>query len=286
MNTTARRLPLTPEEYRDRPHGVPCLSQSTANTLLSKSPLHAWSEHPLLGNIRRPSTKDTDQGTLLHSLLLGKGQKIEIMEHDGYHSNRAKEDRDNALAAGLLPIKRKDYDGLMNILEQIKVNVAAAGVSLEGDKEVAFEWDEMGVDGPVKCRGMMDIVRPSLGEIVDVKKARSAKPHSLRRSFTDYGYHLQHAAYTSCLEKFVPQLVGRVKFQFIFVELDPPYAVCAPPLSGAMRELGQQQWNRAVRIWERCLATGVWPGYEAQPLEPMPWLMTEMMAQLIEDDPE
>ena len=263
--------------YAHNPCSVPWLSQSVAHTLLTKSPLHAWQIHPMLGNLPRKPTDATDDGQLLHSLLLGKGQQIAIMEHDAYRSNRAKEDRDNALAAGMLPVKRKDYDALMSALEQIRDNIAKVGVDLDGEREVAFEWHEDGTRGPVLCRGRMDIVRPDEGIIIDVKKTVSAHPKTCARSMYDYGMDIQQAAYTSALEKYKPEFAGRIRYQLVFIELDPPYAVSAPPIGGMMREMGQTRWQRAIRLWERCLATQEWPGYDRDPapLEPTAWQMAE-----------
>jgi hypothetical protein len=275
---TAHLLTVTDAAYFADPCSVPSLSQSIANILISQSPMHAYAAHPKLGNIPRKPTDATDEGTLLHALLLGKGmEKIDIIDHDDYRTNKAKEARDNALAQGLIPIKRKDFDGIQSALTQIQANIKAAGVSLVGMNEVAFEWEESGADGPVICRGKMDVVRPELGEIIEVKKTRNANPESLRRHFTEYGYQIQHAAYVSCIKKLVPELAGRVRFQLVFIELDPPYAVTIAEPSGAMRELGQRQWDRAVRTWERCLKTNVWPGYGGQVvrLEPMPWMLSE-----------
>jgi len=286
---TARLLNVTDAEYFADPSIVPSLSQSIANVLISQSPLHAWAAHSKLGNIPRKPTDATDEGTLLHALLLGKGmEKIEVIDHDEYRTNKAKEARDNALAQGLVPIKRKDFDGIQSALVQIQANIAAAGISLEGLNEVAFEWEEPGEHGPVICRGKMDVVRPELGEIVEVKKTRNANPENLRRPFTDYGYHVQWASYVSCLEKLVPEFAGRVTFQFAFIELDPPYAVSVIEPSGAMRELGQRQWSRAVKTWERCLKTNRWPGYGGQVtrLEPLPWLMMDAMERETEGEEE
>jgi len=279
---TARLLNITDAEYFADPCRTPSLSQSIANILISQSPLHAWAAHPKLGGIPRTPTDATDEGTLLHALLLGKGmEKIVVLDYDKYSTKKSQEDRDAVLEQGLIPIKRKEFDGIQEALDQIHANIKAAGVSLAGHNEVAFEWDEPGWNGPIICRGKMDVVRPDLGEILEVKKTRNANPENLRRHFTDYGYHVQWAAYVSCLEKLVPELAGRVTFQFVFIEIDPPYAVSVAEPSGAMRELGQRQWVRAVQTWERCLETNVWPGYGGQVarLEPMPWLMSETLME-------
>jgi len=48
--------------------------------------------HPKLGNIPRKPTDATDEGTLLHALLFGKGmEKIEVIDHDEYRTNKPSE---------------------------------------------------------------------------------------------------------------------------------------------------------------------------------------------------
>ena len=76
---TARILNCSPGDYYRDPCAVPSLSQSIAHTLVTQSPLHAWSEHPRLGNQRKPASKAMDVGSLIHKLVLGKGVDVEIV---------------------------------------------------------------------------------------------------------------------------------------------------------------------------------------------------------------
>lgn len=57
----------------------PRLSRSLACTLLSRSPLHAWHQHPKLGGgLAETPTRSLEGGSLIHALLLGEGPKIEV----------------------------------------------------------------------------------------------------------------------------------------------------------------------------------------------------------------
>ena len=48
----ARILDVTHEQYLADPCATPSLNQSTAHVMLTKSPLHAWHQHPRLGKAR------------------------------------------------------------------------------------------------------------------------------------------------------------------------------------------------------------------------------------------
>jgi hypothetical protein len=70
---------VTPEEYHKDLDG-PTLSQSTAHTLIARSPYHAWLYHPRLGGKQREATKEMDLGAIVHELLLGKGRGFAVAE--------------------------------------------------------------------------------------------------------------------------------------------------------------------------------------------------------------
>jgi hypothetical protein len=287
---TARILDIGQLEYRRGTTGsgaIPHLSQSTAHTLISQSPLHAWTFHPKLGGQQRERTDAKDNGTLIHKLLLGKGQDIAVLGVKDYRTNVAKDARDEAIAMGRLPVKEADYevaeDGANRLRKRL---IDDYGIVLDGESEVVFEWEEMGANGPVLCRGMMDHVKVSEGVIYDVKSTRSAHPKQCAASMVTYGADIQTATYVSALEKYKPELAGRIDMIFLFMELTSPYAILPARPNGMMRELGAMKWARAVKIWEKCLATDTWPGYSTDivQLEPMPWHMTQALLDDAENE--
>jgi PDDEXK-like uncharacterized protein DUF3799 len=268
---TARILDCTEEEYFADPCEVPSLSQSIAGVMLSRSPLHGWSAHPRLGGA--PSANDEeedeeeettpalDDGKLLHKLMLGKGVDVVIVHADNFKTKLARQQRDEARDAGKLPIIAHKFDAFVKTAEVLRDRCAQAGYPLTGESEVAIEWTEPGANGPVLCRCRMDHVFMSDGVILDIKKVRNAHPRKVAATFVDYGYDLQAHVYPRALQALRPELTGRVKFKFLFMELTPPYCVVPADLDGAFREIGTLRWQTAVRLWERCLATGHWPSY-------------------------
>lgn len=277
----ARLLNCTDAEYFADPCPVPALSQSIAKTLLQKSPAHAWLEHPRLGGQQRKPTKAMDAGQLIHTLLLGKGQEVDILDVKDFKTKAAQEARDNAIASGMLLVKRADHDAALAAVEQIRANIAKFGITLDGASEIAIEWEESGERGPVLCRCRMDHVWLDDGRIIDVKKAESAHPKAAARAAINYGYHIQQAAYTRALAALKPEWSGRIRMLFLFMESEPPYAVLPAFASGQMAALGEAAWLRAVKLWERCLSANDWPSYARDPvaLDAPNWMIDEMMME-------
>lgn len=278
---SGRILDVTEDEYFADPCAVPSLSQSIAHVLVSESPKHAWLRHPKLGGVRSAPTKATDAGHVIHKLLLGKGANIEVLDVREYRSNADKALRDDAIAAGKIPMKRHEYEGIETAADVIRERLAESGFALTGESEVAYEWEEPAQKGSVLCRARMDHVILDLANeratILDVKKAASVNPKKLRRHFYDYGYDIQATAYPNALVALHPELAGRIDFVFLFCEIEPPYSIVPARPDGAFREIGMSRWTRAVDIWQRCLARNEWPSYCDRPivLEPMPYQAQE-----------
>ncbi len=287
----ARLLDATPAQYHADPCRVPSLSSSIAHVLVTQSPLHAWYLHPRLGGGSKDGTAATDTGALIHRLLLGKGADIAIAPTEWadakgnmvpaveWRTHTAKEFKAAALAAGKLPLLQHEANELLGVSATLKdkllhdFNIDLQYV--DARQEQAFEWEQNGV----LCRCMMDYVELESGVIIDVKTIHNAHPKTAARHFTQYGYDIQYAAYTSALAAYRPEFEGRVDMEFLFVEPEPPHAIVLAAPSGAMRDLGHRRWLAALRGWKVCTEHDVWPGYATGcvTLEPPPWQMQEML---------
>jgi hypothetical protein len=260
---SARILNVSPEAYFDLPH----FSASTAKVLIAKSPAHARAE-----NKRKP-TKALDAGNVIHRLVLGKGKDYQVIDADDWRTNVAKAKRDEARALGLVPVLAADFERYQVASERITSQLADHDIVLDGDSELAFEWNEYTSFGPVACRGMMDHVWLDRGVILDLKITADASPTGVERTAENFGYAIQSAAYTSGLSTLRPELAGRIKFIFAFAEQEEPFALNLREPDGVFRELGERRWRRAVTTWARCTANNEWPAYDAGSISPPPWAL-------------
>lgn len=255
----ASLLTASPDEY----HTLPGLSASTAATLISRSPLHAWQQHPCFGGKGKVPTKAMDRGTVIHRMVLGKGKDYVALPFDDWRTKAAQARRDEVRAEGLVPILEADAEAAKESAAAIVQQLAARGIVLNGASEVAVEWIEESKHGNVACRGMLDHLWLTTGAILDLKVVASAAPQSVERSAESFGYAIQWAAYTRAVAALDPErLAGRVDFVFAFCEHEPPYAVnlCRP--DGIFRELGEMRWLRAVGVWGECLAKNYWSSFD------------------------
>jgi hypothetical protein len=259
-----RFVRMTAEEYHADPCDTPSLSSSCAHKIVAYSPAHAYSRHPRLGGKAGKSTKATDGGSLIHSLMLDGGKGICEIYFDNFQTKAAQKDRDAAIVRGEVPVLSKDIEEGRRTAEILKVRLAEQGMVFDGETELVALWTETAEDGTrVPCRGMIDHFSRARAMVDDLKTSRSASLEKLPRHMTDYGYDIQAAAYTSAVQKIHPELLGRVQFAFGFCELEDPYAVTVIERgnSGSMYELGEMRWRRAINTFARCLNTGRWPAY-------------------------
>lgn len=253
----ARILDASPEEY----HRLPGLSSSIATTLITRSPLHAYHEHPAFGSSGRAPTFSMDLGTIGHAIVLGKGKAFAPCPFDDWRTKAAQASRDKYREAGLVPILTHHLDRAERMAASALQQLEERGIRLTGRSELPVEWHEPSPRGPVQCRGMFDHVWLDDGVILDLKFVENAETSHVERSGERFGYAIQSTAYTRALTALRPQLAGRVRFLYAFIENDEPFALNLMTPSGALRALGEKRWLRAVRTWAACLATNEWPAY-------------------------
>lgn len=259
---TASRITCTPAEYHAAKTERPMLSQSIATTLITRTAQHAWRSHPALGGKGRTATPAMELGTAAHSLVLGKGAKLRIVEADDWRSKSAREAREAARDAGEVPVLAAQHNEIVIMAGEIKAQLDALGIDLCGESEAAIEWDEeSALFGPVRCRGMIDHLVEDAGKIYDLKITNDASMAAIEKSAMRFGYDIQRAAYVSALEKLRPDLVGRIDYVILFAESEYPHLVHPVRGDGTFRELGEMRWRRAVNEWAACLSTDTWPGY-------------------------
>lgn len=257
---SAVRLDISEREYHADPCDAPSLSASIAKTLLLQSPYHAMLKHPKLPGRLIEHSKAMDEGSLIHSLVLDGGTNLCVIYADDYRTNAAKQARDEARVNGLRPVLASKYSPALAVAKAITEQLAAKGITLNGESGVVLVWNEESSRGPVRCRAMLDHVWP--GGFLELKTISSADLRTCERQTYALGYDIQLAAYTSALEHLSPANTGRIESIIAFAETDEPHCVSAFRQWESLAELGRKRWRRAVELWARCLAENDWPAYQ------------------------
>jgi hypothetical protein len=277
----AKLVHMSEEEYHADPCDVPSLSQSIAHTLVARSPFHAWRQHPRLGGKPKTPNGSMDFGSVVHALLLGVGKEYVVLraadgtEFEDLKTKAAQRARDEARAAGKVPILAETERDALALAAVLRERLADFGVELSGRSELSVFWHEKAKDGTlVPCRGRLDHWREDIATIYDLKIVKSGHPKACQSHLVGFGGDIQAAAYVSAMSRVYPELAGRLRFVFLFCETET--GTVTPAIRGAsLRDLGNRRWRRAVETWARCMKTAEWPAYvrATTPIEAPQWAL-------------
>lgn len=270
---------LPSDTYHSDPCPIPSLSNSIARKLIRQSPMHAHYAHPRLGGAGNfTPSQAMDDGTIIHTILLGKGGDIEVIKAEDFRTNAAKAARDEARAAGKTPVLAHKFDALKETASaarrQIEAHPAASAMFGPGKAEQAMIWEEDGV----WFRSLVDFM-PDKGGLMDIKTTGlSAAPGEWeRRLITEYA--MQDAFYSRgfrALRGFNP-----APMRFVVIETDAPYGVSVMQAAPSLRAIAEIEVERAVQMWRHCMTTNEWPGYPQfiASVEAPNWLLNKMDEQ-------
>jgi hypothetical protein len=126
----------------------------------------------------------------------------------------------------------------------------------QGRAETVVLWRDVG--GPL-CRAMLDWWDQPI--TWDLKTTGNGLSDRALRMWIATGLDLQGAFYMRGLETAVPELAGRVKWRWVFVETEAPFEARIVEMDGATRAYGDRKAALSIAKWRKCLAEDKWPGY-------------------------
>lgn len=253
---------MSEADYRKDPCPAPSLTQSLAKILIEKSPLHCWCACPSLNpDYQHDDDKKFDVGNIAHSIMIGRGKDIAVLDYDDWRTKDARKDREMYAATGKLAVLRKHYNRAIRMVEAAREQLALRGLDRffrVGNGEVVTIWQE----GEIWLRQMSDWLSPDLCEWVDFKTTDfCVAPHGIDRMMFNAGWSIQAAMGERGLDVLDSQNAGRRKFFFVVQEAEHPYQLTVVQLTRGPMTMGAKQLDHAVEIWRQCMRSNRWPGY-------------------------
>jgi len=252
---------MTAEEYHADPVPGGSLSSSGARRLLPPScPALFWYEQD---NGQAPK-QHFDLGHAAHQLVLGAGPDLVVIDKDSYRTKAAKEQRDEAHAAGDVPLLTDEYEQVKAMEAALRTHPVAAALfdPDHGRPEQSLVWR----DGPTRIvrrarfDWLPDLVTGRRLIIPDYKTCHSANPDALTRAVVSFGYHQQAEWYRAGAQAL--GLAGDdAAFVFVCQEKNPPYLVTIVELDATAMRIGATRNRRALQVYAECVRTGRWPAY-------------------------
>lgn len=151
---------------------------------------------------------------------------------------------------------------------------------LGGEAERSAVWTDP--ETGLLCKARFDDIRRSTC-VVDLKTTTDASPNAFSRSIFNYGYHLQAAHYMAGA---LALGIEVNHFVIIAVEKDPPYALKVYRIQDDAFWAGEEDRQRLMIEYKRCVKTGQWPSYPVEPedisLPPWAWEKLEVAWEKME----
>lgn len=275
-------LSIPAAEYHADPADVPSLSSSIAYMLCESTPAHARAAHPRLNpDFERTEEEKFDVGTVAHAMLLEGRDIVEVVYADDWRTKIAKEARAIARLDGKIPLLAKHFDQVKTMVEILREQLAEKNcrpaLLVDGKPEQTLIWEDEGVT----CRALFDWLHDDLSAVDDLKTTvRTANPNPwTRQTLFSIGADIQVAFYLRGLE--VAFGATDVEWRFIVAETSPPFAVSVVSLGPDVLMLARKKVRYALKLWRRCMETGIWPGYpnEICWAELPPWIENQWLAK-------
>jgi hypothetical protein len=282
------RMPAA--RYHKDPVSAVSLSSSCAVTLVSETPAHAKAGHPRLTEQPDDDTnKAMDLGSVVHELVLGEGGGFRVHDFPDWRTKDAKAAAEASREVGEIPILKVKYDEACEVDASISKNLQAIGEVwnrfLAGHKEIVYIWRDIG--GPW-CRSMDDCLYISGDHAIcfDLKTTATGLSDREIQSKIVGGMDLKAAFRVRGLTQLLPSLAGRIKFMWIFAEVNPPYEIRAIEATGEILAMGDRKAAYAIELWRRCMGANEWPGYPRK-IERIPlpgWAEAQWMERELSED--
>ena len=252
------------ERYHTDPCAEPSLSASIAAELIGKSPLHAWTLHPKLGNEPREEKDVFDLGSAAHHMVLRQDfwrESIAIVDADDWRTKAAREAKERARADGLVPILAHHYKRLERMVAVLEAHPQGGLAFRDGKPEQTLIWQDAATGIWMRIRP--DWIPYKIGAPVpDYKTTTDARPENWDRRFClDHGGLLRAAFYEAGFREWWPG--EKPSLYYVVQEVTPPHAVVVRVVesdSDVLR-IGRAMLAKATRLWADCLRTNTWPSY-------------------------
>jgi hypothetical protein len=218
-----------------------------------------------------------DFGHAAHKMVLGDGPKLVVVDAADWRTNAAKEARDDAYAAGKVPLLPDEFETVqLMAAEQSRHPAAFEGISGKPEQSLFTQDAATGV----WLRARLDWLPDSSDgpmRLVDYKTTVSAEPAAFMRSVAKFGYYQQAAWYVDIVRAL--GLADDVGFRFIAQEKTPPYLVTVFEMGDEALRIGRKRNREAIELFAECSARDEWPGYssEVEPIYLPAWLYEEEM---------
>lgn len=286
------------EHYHADPAPRPSMSSGLLATIVTGTIAEAKESHPRLTPSDQPEkdNKQFDIGTVAHTLVLGKGREIDVIDADAWTTKAAKDARAASKAQGRTPVLAKHHEQAeamrVALFEQL------AGIKGEEDTftpeagvaEQAGFWQEQTPAGKMWGRALYDWRANGRLVIRDYKTYNGqlgADPDGFIKGIMGTGKDVQDPWYSRGMAAIIGAESGEtipweaVDFKFIVQDPNPPYLVAVVALNDRAWSGERCQW--AIDRWSAAAKANLWRGFvpTVHYVDPPSWAKAQWEARML-----
>lgn len=262
--------------YDEDPCTEISLRGSVALKLVAKGsrPAKAMLAVPRLNPKFKPmNRKQFDKGKAAHKMLLGRGGQIATIPGFGYNANEPDEGpkagqkqklRDQAYARGEIPLQAHEFKEAEAMADaargQLRSWIEAGALDRHPFENGAPERTLIWKEGRVWCRARLDYLPDDAEVLCDYKtEGETADPEVWQWKMRRMNYCFKLAFYRRGLEKL--GLAYSPSFRFFVQETEEPHLLAWFRIEDELIAAADEQVSKAIKIWDKCIHSGEWPGY-------------------------
>ncbi len=253
------------EDYHADPCPAPSLSAHDAQTILTRSPRHAWHDHPRLNPNRERDepTSQQEEGSALHAFLFEKRDMVVPVDAADWRKKEAQEARKQARESGLIPLLSGRWDELRGTAEAMRQALAQHEIgdflARPGRPEVTMLWQDESEAGPLWCRSRVDWLCDDMPVLIDLKTTEgTADPEAWSRTALRDGLPLRVTHYLRGARALG---IARPRYLIVVLERNPPFGVSVLELAPSLLTMADEQHEAARNLFAACLRDGEWPSF-------------------------
>lgn len=235
---------------------------NSAMRQIHRSPMHfiEWVKE-LPEASRRPHFRI---GTALHYRLLENNdpEKIKIFEGTKTFQSKAGEAFLDMHHPQHICLTREELEQVEGMEKVIRADTRIMALIEAGLKEIEIYGHEITAYGKIPAKAKVDVIGP--GYILDLKTTSDELHDGWKRKARDQ-YCIQGAWYTHMAYAHYDGIER--DFYLVAIETKPPHGLRMLKMKSETLEMGRMRFENAMDLYAKCLAEGVWPGYNNDLIE-------------------
>lgn len=218
----------------------------------------------------KPPTDAMEFGTAAHTVVLGSGPELVVVDEKDWKKKDSQEKRVAARARGEIALLPHEFERVHAMARALRKHRLAASLFEPGSgfPEQSLFWRDEPTGVMLRSRfdWLPESVKGQRLVIPDYKTAASVDDESIGKAIQNFGYHTQDDWYSAGARAL--GLAESVAFLLVFQMKTAPYLVRVVGIPDAALMIAAAKNRKAIDLYAKCMGSGRWPAYDEDDADP------------------